>query len=206
MEATAQRGHEEGDGLLATRERQRLDTRERIYAVAEAQIRAFGVAGTRVSTIARLAGVSRQTVYDHFPSMDDVVAEALTRYQRRVEGRLADRLPERPTLNELLHAVVDALFGAMDRNNSRLREEMASYLVRGSVDGRWSMKPLLVSVCQAVESVEHLGAALGSLEAEEVARILLLCMTGFLIVEGDPLPARTERAHVAVELLLSGMR
>jgi AcrR family transcriptional regulator len=191
---------------LSTRERQRLSTRERIYAVAESELRQFGVAGARMSRIARLAGVSRQTVYDHFASMDDVLREATDRYQLRFRSNLEERITGPVSLDTLLHAMVDALFGAMDTADSRLRQELASSLVRGDMRGTWTTGPLFTAVRRAVSEagLPHRGADRAS--ADEVAQLLLLCLSGFLLVGGDTPDLRALQAHRAVDTLLRGLQ
>lgn len=192
------------NGLLPTRERQRLETRERIYAVAESEIRAKGAAGTSVSQIARLAGVSRQTVYDHFPTTDHILAEALTRYRQRVQSGLAS-LHDAPTVKELLHAIVDASFAAMEPKKSRMRQELAAYLVRGSMVDTANVDPLQASVREAVDAAQGRGELSDDLEPNDVAQILLSCISGFLLVEGDARAVRAARAHEGIDVLLRGL-
>jgi AcrR family transcriptional regulator len=56
------------------RRRQRSDARQSIAAVIDAAIRTLGDRpDASVDEIARAAGVSRQTVYAHFPSRDALI-------------------------------------------------------------------------------------------------------------------------------------
>jgi len=58
---------------------QRLTDRKRhaILAAAADQFRSFGFEATSMDKIAALAGVSKRTVYNHFPSKDELFAETL---------------------------------------------------------------------------------------------------------------------------------
>ncbi len=58
---------------------QRLTDRKRaaILDAAADQFRTFGFEATSMDKIAAIAGVSKRTVYNHFPSKDDLFAETL---------------------------------------------------------------------------------------------------------------------------------
>ncbi|MGH7297605.1 MAG: TetR/AcrR family transcriptional regulator [Polyangiaceae bacterium] len=102
-----------GDGLTE-RDRQREETRRRIREEALSIIRRDGLAEARVDEIARAAGVSRGTVYFHYPTKEHVVAEALG----EAEGRVAAVLRELPR-TATLAGVLDAFCGAFAREWER---------------------------------------------------------------------------------------
>lgn len=60
-----------------SRERQREDTRQRIYDAAIAVFRRDGVAAARIDDIARAAGVSHGTFYFHFATKDEVLLQRM---------------------------------------------------------------------------------------------------------------------------------
>jgi len=62
---------------MTQRERQRLETRRRVFDAAIAVFRRDGVHDCRIEDIAALAGVSRGTFYFHFPTKDAVLTELL---------------------------------------------------------------------------------------------------------------------------------
>jgi TetR/AcrR family transcriptional regulator of autoinduction and epiphytic fitness len=191
---------------LPTRERQRLDTRELIFEAARSELRSHGIAGVSVSRIARAAGVSRQTVYDHFATVDDVLVEALRRYRQRVEELLDGRPLAGVPLGDLLHDVVGALFGALEPEGSRLRPAIASLLASGVDAGEWLRQPLFVVVAGAVRAARDAGDLAAGVDPDETARLLLLAVSGFLLVEADTTDRRAARAHRAVDVLLRGLR
>ena len=64
------------DGARPTqRERQRAETRERLFQAALDEFRREGVAGARIERIASAVGVVRGTFYFHFPTKDHVLHE-----------------------------------------------------------------------------------------------------------------------------------
>lgn len=197
---------QETDTRPTTRERQRLDTHQRIYKAAEAEIRRGGLAGLSVVAVAKAAGVSRQTFYDHFPTLDAVIDEALARYRERVVTRLdAPGLAAAP-IDEVLHGVVDGLFQAMDRRNGRLRQEISAYLARGVHVGGWLDEPLFRLVVTAIERAQSTGDVAPRHDPEATARLVLTALSGFLHIENEPPDKRGERAHDTVRLLLAGLR
>ena len=68
--------------LKARAEAQR-ETRERIAAAAAGLHEEKGVANTTVAEIARRAGVTRLTVYNHFPALDDLLPACAAHYGQR---------------------------------------------------------------------------------------------------------------------------
>jgi len=76
------------------RDRQRQETRRKVYDAALEIFRKDGVSAARIDDITQLAGVSRGTFYFHFPSKDDVLTELMNASQMRVVERLADVPPE----------------------------------------------------------------------------------------------------------------
>ena len=86
-----------GSPRRSQRERQRAETRERIFAAALDEFRRVGAAAAEIPRIAAAAGVVRGTVYYHFPTKDDVLRELSQRVQRQVAGSLRElRAAEAP--------------------------------------------------------------------------------------------------------------
>jgi AcrR family transcriptional regulator len=87
----------------------RLATREAIAGAALAQVAAGGYASASVQAVAARAGVAVGTVYRHFPSKSELLAEVFRRASRReldvvVEVSAADGRPAR----ERIAAAVEA--------------------------------------------------------------------------------------------------
>jgi AcrR family transcriptional regulator len=89
------------------RRRQRSDARQSIAAVVDAAIRTLGERpDASMDEIARAAGVSRQTVYAHFPSrdalIDAVIEQAGAEFTALFDAMELDQAPPAQALTRLL--------------------------------------------------------------------------------------------------------
>ncbi|NQV05353.1 TetR/AcrR family transcriptional regulator [bacterium] len=66
-----------------------MTTHERIVSAALRLIGERGMAGATMSSVAEEAGVSRQTVYNHFPDVDAMVVAAVTRHEGETAAHIA---------------------------------------------------------------------------------------------------------------------
>jgi AcrR family transcriptional regulator len=118
-----------------SRERQREDTRQRIYDAAMEIFRRDGFDAARVDDVARAAGVSHGTFYFHFATKDEVLIQCL----RASETRVAAAIEAVPADAGLL-PVLDVAAGIIAKeweNEPRLFRDVAlvalRYLFTGTV-------------------------------------------------------------------------
>jgi TetR/AcrR family transcriptional repressor of uid operon len=122
-----------------SRTKQRLETRDRIFAAALAEFRRVGVTAAEIENIVRAAEVARGTFYLHFPTKDHVLMELLRRQQCELGKRLRSmRLSPRAFLRRAVDLMVEnsarepalyhELFAVVTRHAAEMRSE-ASALV-----------------------------------------------------------------------------
>ncbi|MEW5740212.1 MAG: TetR/AcrR family transcriptional regulator [Myxococcota bacterium] len=90
------------------RDKQREETRRKLYNAALEVFRRDGVDKCRIEDIAQIAEVSRAAFYFHFPTKDDVLLELLLQGEAPVCAAIA-ALPEQAPLEELLNAITDSM-------------------------------------------------------------------------------------------------
>jgi AcrR family transcriptional regulator len=92
-------------------------TRERIVDAALTLIAEQGLSKVSMTDIARAAGVSRQTLYNHYPDIPSIVAEAATRHNEVAIANLEQALsvvesPADRIRQIILHVAAISLHGA----------------------------------------------------------------------------------------------
>lgn len=189
----------------STRERQRLETRERIFRVAIKEIARGGLAGVSVASLARKADVTRQTIYDHFPTLDLVIEEALSRYRATVASKL-HAINADVTFEEVLHHTVDALFESFEGQQAGIQQEINAHLARGVNVTHWLNEPLFKIISTAIERAKASGAITSPEAADDLARLTLTSISGFLNISSEPISQRKSRAHLAVTLIATGLK
>jgi AcrR family transcriptional regulator len=90
------------------RDKQREETRQRLYRAALEIFRRDTVAGCRIDDIAQKAEVSRGAFYFHFPTKDDVLIELLREGERPIAD-VINGLPPNTPLEKVLEAIDEAL-------------------------------------------------------------------------------------------------
>lgn len=101
----------------------RLTDRKRaaIVDAAVAEFRQSGFAATSMDKIAASAGVSKRTVYNHFPSKEALFAQILEQmWERSIEGLALAYRKDRPLRDQLLELLEQKLELLRDENYSEL--------------------------------------------------------------------------------------
>jgi len=87
-----------------SRQLQKQETRRRLLDAAYQVICERGLMNTRVSDIAQAAGVSHGTVFVHFESLEELIAEVVAEYGGRIVRRTHDLASQSACLEDLLRA------------------------------------------------------------------------------------------------------
>jgi AcrR family transcriptional regulator len=113
---------------VSTRERQRQETRQRIYECALAIFRRDGVAACRMDDIAKAAGVSRGAFYFHFPTKEHVLLERMRETETQICEALEALPPDAP-IDRVL-ATLNAELAAIWEPDPHLLPELAGAALR----------------------------------------------------------------------------
>jgi AcrR family transcriptional regulator len=92
----------------AARTRNKAKTRQRLLAAARELFYEDGICATGVSAVAERAGVTKMTLYAHFPSKNDLVVAYLEDSDRRWRGYLEEKFSGCEDSRGRLMAVCDA--------------------------------------------------------------------------------------------------
>ena len=173
---------------------------ERILETADRLFYRQGIRAIGVDTVADEIGISKRTLYNHYPSKDALVAAYLSR--RLVELEITDRPP------------LEQVLGAFDR----LEHSVASRRFRGC-----AFVNAVAELGQEVRDIGRLAVAfkerrrlwfrdllsrLGIADADGLATQLALLLDGAIatsLVRGDPAFVRAAR-EAAVTLIDAGSR
>jgi AcrR family transcriptional regulator len=183
------------------RERQRLQTRDVILEVALAEIAELGLSGIRIEHIARKSGVTRPTVYAHFPTREDFLRALQARTENSALRALESRL-ESNVGPALLHTLADALFDVLGDANRNLRRESFALMLREPRPDRWLGNDLFVYLSQRIGEAQRRGELTGRASPDELTRIIMTALFGFIVIEGNDSETRRQDAHTMLDLLI----
>ncbi len=127
--------------------------REAIICAVKQAFQSYGVAGTSMDKLAEIAGVSKRTVYNHFPSKDVIVMHLIRSLWHKclvsIEVDYQPEAPLAPQLQQLLLAEIELItadeylelarvaFGHLFYHPQRLRDEVEQFSAQETVLQRW---------------------------------------------------------------------
>jgi AcrR family transcriptional regulator len=107
--------------MSGLRERKKHQTREAIAETARALFVERGFEAVRVAEIARAADVSEKTVFNYFPTKEDLVFWRLEAFEAEILGALCERAPGEPALAAFRRFVLTPR-GLIDEDDPAARE------------------------------------------------------------------------------------
>jgi AcrR family transcriptional regulator len=170
----------------------RADTTARIIEATFALLAEHGLAGITMSAIATQAGIARQTLYNHFPDVDSIIAAAMAAHHRDDLQALAGMLATIPTATGRLehlarhtavtaaqHGTLPALHQGLSpaaQHAARDHEQQIRAMIRDTLDDGHQTGQLAAEIDPDVHAVlvHHLlhGAAeLAATHPDDLARI-----------------------------------
>lgn len=189
---------------LPTRERQRQDTRNLILEAALAEVAERGLGRARIGEIARMAGVTRPTIYAHFPRKEDFLEALQARTEERALVALRRQLEHEEGGSGLLHRLTNAIFDLVEDTQPVLRREVFAFMVREPQGTEWVGKALFQYLTECFEGARERGEISAELPAIEFTRIVMTALFGFLVVESASSEERRRNAHRMIDLLSRG--
>ena len=190
------------------RERQRADTRERIFQAAVAEFLRSGYGEAQIPRIAEAAGVVRGTFYFHFPSKEHVLRELMERVEADLVERLREQRGVARSLRDVLSTLVDAVTAVNEAlEASKLVNDVLAMYVRAGDEAepadrdRGVLDELSHHVALAVER----GELRRDVEPERMAALVLTSVLGLNVSRRSQEGSGRADFDLLVELLLEGM-
>ena len=188
------------------RERQRLETRERIYVAAIEEFQRAGFQRAQIETIVERAGVARGTFYFHFPTKEHVLLELQRRHQRDIVLRLRT-IPERAgSVASFLEAVIEAISAdAAAFGDKALAREVVAMFVREPRHLDLNTEPLVVALVDWFTDAQERGEVRSDLAPEEIADVFLTQLFGFVIGAVDSIESRLGELRRTIDVFARGI-
>jgi AcrR family transcriptional regulator len=169
--------------------------------VALAEIAERGLAGVRIEHVARKAGVTRPTIYAHFPAREDFLREL----QRRSESSALEAVRARMNgkrRGHFLHRFADATLDLLEGADPVLRRETFALMLREPRTEEWMGNALFGFLEAEIEKGQARGEIPNRLPARALTRTVMTALFGFFVLEGQAPRARKEQAHQLLDLLI----
>ena len=199
------------DSIQQTRREARARQRER--EILDAAVEAFAARGffqTKVSEIARLAGVADGTIYLYFRSKDAILIKVFEVRMEDLLSALNAALAPCPTPRAKLETFA-RLYLSMIEEDRALATVLTIELRQSSTFVREYSNPPFRRLLQLLESLVEEGQADGSLRSDLPARVAARTIFGALdellrwgVLRRKPAPAPATADH-AIHLLLDGL-
>jgi AcrR family transcriptional regulator len=191
------------------RERQRADTRERIFQAAVAEFLRAGYAEAQIERIAEAAGVVRGTFYFHFPSKEHVLRELMERRQAEIVQEMRSLRGSGASLREVLARLVEAITQVhTDLEASSLVREIMMMFVRARVEEAEPTERelgLLEELTHHVAEAAARGELRRDVEPDRMAAIVLTSVFGLNLARRKLEGQGLAEFDLLLDLLLEGM-
>lgn len=179
------------ESRLTARERQKIETRRRLYDASLALFQQKGFDDVQVDEIVKRAGVARGTFYLHYQGKDEV----LQAFRAEVEDGLRARLEaiEEPTsADDLLLRVTKALLET--REEPETVRDLVGLAFRSPPADDWRESPHITPIAHWIEKFQEQGEIRKDLSANAIGALFVAGVFGFLI--GPAAPKRGRRAAI----------
>ncbi|NUP09757.1 MAG: TetR/AcrR family transcriptional regulator [Polyangiaceae bacterium] len=199
---------------MATREARKSAKSRQITEAAQRLFLDHGVAATSMDAIATTAGVSKRTLYAHYPSKEQLLQSVLEGLIAKTLDRLAlvdEHASDLPSLRRALVAVAEqVLVTLLDRDYIGLARVVIAEAARlpelGATFRRTIPERVIAGVADLLRHAKNRGLVSFS-DDEAAARLLMGPILTYVLMDGllgqDPArPPRRERIEAIVDLFI----
>ncbi|MFW2390748.1 MAG: TetR/AcrR family transcriptional regulator [Polyangiales bacterium] len=188
------------------------DKRDRILAAAIEVFAKNGFYATRVSEIAKAAGVADGTIYLYFKNKDDVLITIFEEGIERLLGILSEVAESNASFDDRISRIIELQLGLLEEQRD-LAEVITVNLRQSSRLLKQYAAPLFMQYIDVIAGVVRDGQKDGAFRKDLNPRIVARSLFGALdailltwaIGEGDPPALRKAASHCA-SLFLEGLR
>jgi AcrR family transcriptional regulator len=190
--------------VVSSRERQRLETRERVFEAAMREFRRVGVGPAQVEDIVRGAGVARGTFYLHFPTKEHVLLEHSARDQAVVAERLRASLARSP--RAFLRQAGDLVLEFAAAEVPAVSREMFMAIARHATELEPGRMALVAVVSEFFAAAQARGQVRRDLAPAELVAAFFPGVFGVLLLKQDSDPTELRATlHAVVEVFVRGI-
>ena len=190
--------------VVSSRERQRLETRERVFEAAMREFRRVGVGPAQVEDIVRGAGVARGTFYLHFPTKEHVLLEHSARDQAVVAERLRASLARSPCA--FLRQAGDLVLEFAAAEVPAVSREMFMAIARHATELEPGRMALVAVVSEFFAAAQARGQVRRDLAPAELVAAFFPGVFGVLLLKQDSDPTELRATlHAVVEVFVRGI-
>ncbi|MEO2169242.1 MAG: TetR/AcrR family transcriptional regulator [bacterium] len=187
----------------SARERQKIETRQRLYVAALDLFQSKGFDAVQVDEIVRLAGVARGTFYLHYQGKEEV----LQAFRENVEESLRQRLQaieEPDSVEDLFARVVNALLET--RENPETVRDLVGLAFRSPATHEWDQSPHVRAIARFIVAFQKRGQIRKDMIASTIGALFIAGVFGFLIGPGAPRHGRRAAIDQFREVFVAGIR
>lgn len=192
--------------VAIVRDKQREETRRRLYVAALQVFRRDGVANCRIDDIAKIAEVSRAAFYFHFPTKDDVLIELLRESEKPISEAIAALKSDTP-IDKVVEATADALARFWEHEPLLLPEVATVALRMNAVVTDREAEPVRAILSQHFNAASERNELSPVLPPEVLADFYLAnCLAAMMAWCANPLLPLQQVLRGVAHLFLTGAR